>query len=177
MAERTDRKRLIEYLPNLMQQFSEIKELMRVANIETDEIYARIEKTLDESFIDDCSVYGVEKYEKLLGIAAIPGESLDFRKNRVRAYWGLDGQYSYKRFVQSLNTLLDGSWNYDMICDSEHYRMTFHVYKDEHLNMLDEFFQRVLPINVFYDVHVTKDWSGSHYVGIVWQDDEIMEWR
>ncbi len=88
MAERTDRKRLIEYLPNLMQQFSEIKELMRVANIETDEIYARIEKTLDESFIDDCSVYGVEKYEKLLGIAAIPGESLDFRKNRVRAYWG-----------------------------------------------------------------------------------------
>lgn len=177
MAEIPERKRLIEYLPDFMQRFSEIKELMRVANMETDEIYSGIEKVFKESFIEECSAYGIEKYEKLLGIAAMPDEDLDFRRNRVKAYWNLDGQYNYKRFVLGLNTLLGGSWNYDMVCDSDHYAMTFHVYKSEDLSILEDFLRKVLPINVSYKVHVTKDWSASNYVGIIWQDDEIMEWR
>lgn len=177
MAEISERKRLIEYLPDFMQRFSEIKELMRVANMETDELYAEIEKVFAESFIDECSVYGIEKYEKISGISSMPGESLDLRRNRVRAYRLLGGRYNYSRFVQSLIALLGGSWNYDMICDSERYAIIFHVYKAENFGILEEFLEKTLPTNAFYKVHVTKDWSASSYAGIVWQDDEIMEWR
>lgn len=177
MAEIPERKRLVECLPDFVQRFAEIKELMRVANMETDEISSRVEEVFAESFVDECSVYGIEKYERMLGINAVPNENLDVRRNRVKAYRLLGGRYNYSRFVQSLNELLGGSWNYDMICDSENYAVTFHVYKDEHLSVLEDFLRKMLPANAFYKVHVTKDWSASNYVGIVWQDDEIMEWR
>lgn len=160
-----------------MQQFKEMKEIMHVEDEKFDLMACDTEKILNNAFIKDCDEYGIRKYESMLGIVSVFGEGLELRKNRIMAYWRMGDKYGYNQFLRSLNILLDGSYNYDMICDLEHYRMTFHVYKDEHLSMLDEFLQKVLPINVFYDVHVTKDWSGSHYVGIVWQDDEIMEWR
>ena len=49
MAELADRKKLIEYLPDFMKNFSEIKELMRVANVESDESYSRIGGVIDEA--------------------------------------------------------------------------------------------------------------------------------
>ena len=39
MAELADRKKLIEYLPDFMKKISEIKELLLVANVESDEAY------------------------------------------------------------------------------------------------------------------------------------------
>lgn len=177
MAEMMERKKLIDYLPKFIQNFSEIKELMRVTNIESDQMYPLIGKNLNEAFIEDCSEYGIRKYENSLGITAVPGESLGFRKNRVRAYWCLNKQYSYKVFVQGLDMLLGGSWNYDIVCDQEHYAMTLNVYKVEHLNMLENFLQKVLPMNISYKVDLVKDWTAGNYFGIIWQDDEILEWR
>lgn len=160
-----------------MQNFSELKELLRVVNIETDNINIQIQKILDEAFIEDCTEYGLRKYESQLGIKAVLGEKLEFRKNRVKAYWLMNMQYNYKLFVQSLNMLLGGNWNYDMVCDQENYKMTLNVYKKEHLVMLEDFLQRVLPMNIDYELHLTKDWATDSYFGIVWQDDEIFKLR
>ena len=59
---------------------------MRVANVESDEIYSRIGGVIDEAFIEDCTEYGLSKYEKQMGIISNPDEDMAIRKNRVKAY-------------------------------------------------------------------------------------------
>ncbi len=177
MAELADRKKLIEYLPDFMKNFSEIKELMRVANVESDEIYSRIGGVIDEAFIEDCTEYGLSKYEKQMGIISNPDEDMAIRKNRVKAYWCRDKQYSFGQLIRNVNILLGGSWNYDMSCDLEHYALTFNIYEDKYVHVLDGFLGTVLPENMFYTIHVAKDWAADNFICCVWQDDEILEWR
>ncbi|MDE5588231.1 MAG: YmfQ family protein [Acetatifactor sp.] len=177
MDDLVQRKELIRYLPDFMKQFFEFQEIMSAEDLQFARMDSRLQTVLNNAFIEDADEYGIRKYERLLEITAVPGESLEVRKNRVRAYWCVNRQYSYRVFVRSLDMLLGGNWNYDIICDQEHYTMTFHVYQGEHLGMLEAFLQKVLPLNIFYKVHLTKDWVAGNYFGAVWQEDELLEWR
>ena len=177
MTELVDRKKLIEYLPDFMKNFSEIKELMRVVNVESDAIYLHIGKIIDEAFIDDCTEYGLSKYEKRMGIISNPDEDMAIRKNRIKVYQCMDKQYSFGQLIKNLNTLLEGSWNYDMSCDLKHYSLVFNIYENKYLHILDEFLKTVLPENIFYTIHVAKDWVADNFICNIWQDDEILEWR
>lgn len=172
MAEMMDRKRLIEYLPDFMQNFSEIKELMRVTNIESDRIYPLIGRILDEAFIEDCSEHGIQKYEKLLGIIPNADDSLEIRRSRVRLYWNNEAPYTYRVLVRKMN-MLCGMDNYDIDPEMENYRMEFNIYNASQVAELEELLEKMLPENMAYSIYAAASHSGTASAGIVWQQDEI----
>ena len=71
-----ERKKLIEYLPEFMQTFAEMKEIMRAEDEEITAIDENLQKILDNAFIEDCDEYGIRKYETLLGIMASTEDTL-----------------------------------------------------------------------------------------------------
>lgn len=152
MAEMTDRKKLIEYLPDFMRNFSEIKELMRVTNIESDRIYPLIGRNLDEAFIEDCSQYGIRKYENCLHIIPDESESLETRKMRVLMRWCDYSPYTVRVLVNKLN-MICGVNNYDLQVDFEnyHFKVVTELGTYGSIDELAYMFESILPENIFYE--------------------------
>lgn len=152
MAEMMERRKLIEYLPDFMQKFSEIKELMQAANVETDRIYPLIGKSLDEAFIEDCSEYGIRKYESCLHIIPDESETLETRKLRVLMRWYDYAPYTFRVLINKLN-MICGVNNYDLQADLENYYFKviteLGVYGS--VEELAYMYESILPENIFYE--------------------------
>lgn len=152
MAEMMDRKRLLDYLPHFMQNFSELKELMQVANDETDLLYAAIGRMLDEAYIEDCTEYGIRKYESFLHMPHPVNEPLETRKMRVLMRWHDYSPYTYRVLLQRLN-MICGVNNYDLQPDLEDYyfkvitELGMYGGVEELIYMLES----ILPQNIYYE--------------------------
>lgn len=189
MAELMDRKKLIEYLPRFMQNFSELKELLRVANEETDLIHTQIGRILDEAFIESCTEYGLRKYENLLHIIPADGESLETRRLRVMMRWYEYSPYTFRVLVNKLN-MICGVNNYDLTADLENYyfRVQTELGSYGSMDELAYMYESILPQNIFYEsvnvlnieaacslnyggglvmstmFQLTEDWKGSQSI-------------
>lgn len=152
MAELMERKRLTEYLPRFMQNFSELKEFLRVTNNETDRISTQIGRILDEAFIMDCTEYGLRKYENLLHIIPADNESLETRKMRVLMRWYNYAPYTFRVLVNKLN-MICGVNNYELQADLENYyfKVLTELGTYGSTDELAYIFESILPQNIFYE--------------------------
>lgn len=116
------RKRLIDYLPPFMQDFAEIKAIMRTEQPELDRAWLDIQIPLADAFIMDCDEYGIKKYESFVGVRPDPEDTLDDRKARVLIYWNNFIPYTYRVLVRRLNELC-GTGNYEISGSLEDYEL------------------------------------------------------
>lgn len=147
-----DRKKLIDYLPPIMQNFAEIKQITKVEQKETDTLDYEIGRILDNAFIQDCDEYGIEKYEYILGITASNGDKLDVRKMRALARWNNSLPYSYRILIRKLD-ILCGVGEYLIEDDSKHYALRLRTYFEDKwkVNELREVLEQMLPVNIVLD--------------------------
>lgn len=176
MANILERDKLINYLPDFMKQFLEMKEVMNTEDIELNRIDSSVQDTLNNAFIADCNEYGIKKYEKLLGITALTVDTLDFRKTRVLVHWNRSIPYTYRVLVNKLN-ILCGVNDYDIVGDLENYSIDFNIYSTVNREEIEILLEKFLPQNISYNIYLTNQYLGVTHVGIVWQDDEIFELR
>lgn len=167
-----DRKKLIEYLPDFMQKFSEMKEIMRVTNMESDQIYPLIGKNLDEAFIGDCSEYGIRKYENCLHIIPDEFETLETRKLRVLMRWYNYAPYTFRVLINKLN-MICGVNNYDLNTNLENYSISISIYGKSDILEVEQYIDSILPQNIAHDIRSSIGSIMSINIGTVWQDDEI----
>lgn len=176
MADLPERKKLIEFLPPLMQSFGEIQEIMGVEEKWMDKLEDGIRKIYDNAFIEDCDEYGIRKYENLLGILLEPEDKLDTRKLRVLTRWNSTIPYTYRTLIRQLN-ILCGVNNYDIDSDLENYMISFSIYGKADTSEIKQQLDRILPVNIAYDTRQTEGYGCMGATGIVWQDDEIFTLR
>lgn len=178
MDNATERTGLLAYLPEFMQQFLEFKEIMRAEDREMDEIGSNIQVVFNNSFIESCNGYGIQKYEKLLGIKAAPQDALEWRVARVLAQWDSLRPFTYPVLLKKLDTLC-GAGNYTVGGNLEDYWLSIGVLEKftgqtgEVENLLD----KILPQNISYEVFEERPITGSMYVGAVMQQAEIVNIR
>ena len=110
-----DRKALIDYLPPFIQQFIEMQEIMKSANLETDEMDSNIENTWNNAYIVDADEDGISKYEQFLGLVPLSTDSLEVRRQRVLSAWNPETNFTIKTLIRKLNDLC-GEGN-SRICD------------------------------------------------------------
>ncbi|MEY8428714.1 putative phage tail protein [Lachnospiraceae bacterium 46-15] len=150
--EKMERKRLIEYLPQLMQGFAEMKEIMSAEDKEIDRIEANVQRALDNAFIEDCDEYGIRKYETLLGIMPSTEDTLESRKSKVLIRWNAYVPYTYKVLVRKLD-LICGADRYAISGNSEDYHLCFSTSLElfGEVRELEKLFENVLPANLYYE--------------------------
>lgn len=176
MVEFPDRKKLIELLSPFTKSFGEIQEIMRVEEEWMDKLEECIKKIYNNAFIEDCDEYGIKKYEDLLGILPESKDKLETRKIRVLARWNSMVPYTYRTLVQQLN-ILCGVNNYDIDSDLENYMISFSIYGKEDTSEIKQQLDRILPVNIAYDVRSTEGYGCAGATGIVCQYDEIFTLR
>ena len=153
MDNELQRKKLIDYIPEYTRQFSEIKEMMKVEEIQVEMIDAKIQEILDNCFIDSCNEYGIKKYEQFLNIIPNKEDTLESRKSRVKIRWNEYVPYTVRTLVRKLNAMC-GVNNYTIINDLKHYNLVvitrFTLYGE--LKEVEKLMERILPMNIHYTI-------------------------
>ena len=75
-----------------------------------------------------------------------------------------------------LNTLC-GVNNYDIDADIENYYMQFSIYSKVNIAEVEAFLEKILPLNIAYEIYYAIGDIVAGRTGIVWQDDEILNLR
>lgn len=140
---------LIEYLPGVLREIKEFKALSAVENTEVIRLWEELENLLDDQFVNDSTLNGVKRWERILGIKALDTDTLSDRKFRILTRLNEQLPYTYTNLEAQLN-LLCGRDGYKLILDSSAYALTVKVALTvkkkyaEVSNLLD----RVVPCNI-----------------------------
>lgn len=107
---------LIEYLPEYLKAYYEIKEIMKTESEELDNIKLQHAQAVDDRFVVSCGIYGASRFEKMLGITPLLDDSLETRKFRILSKQSISAPYNYM-FLMDQIEMLCGKDNYYLEMD------------------------------------------------------------
>ena len=117
----TDRK-LINYLPYFMQEYSEMQKIMETEQSEIDLLWNAVEDVFKDQCIQDATENGVSRWEYLLGISPKGTDTLDERKFRILTKLNAELPYTMGRLNQVLTNMC-GADGYSLEVKAEEYQI------------------------------------------------------
>lgn len=154
-------RKLIEYLPGVMQQLEEFKVLMAAEQKQIDGLWNIIYKMLDEAFVDTAEDIGLKRWETILKITPLDTDSVEVRRLRIHAKMIEDIPYTWSSFKRMLSSLC-GEDGYSIELKNKEYTLVIKValttkqMKDEVSKMAD----RVVPVNMILDIDLMYNTHG-----------------
>lgn len=144
--------KLIEYLPNFMQDIKEFKELFSAEDIEMEQLKVAIEKIFSEIIVKTAEGYGLDRYEKIYQINA-ESDLLEARRLKILLKINDKVPYSYKWLVNTLDTVL-GKENYKVAIDYANYNMKIEILLNysELAEILKKDLIKHIPANIKMDI-------------------------
>ena len=148
-----DRKQLIEYLPDVIGEFKEIKQIMKSEQVQADKLWSTIYNILDNAFISTEDKKGASRWESILNIKPLDRDTVQLRNYRIKARLLEDIPYTWRIFNRML-TSLRGEGGYKIMMDKDKLILTIKValtskrFKNEVSTMAD----RVVPLNIILDI-------------------------
>lgn len=151
-----------------MQDFAEIKAIMKAENPEFDQAWLDIQIPLADAFIMDCDEYGIKKYETLVGVVPNPEDTLDERKARVLVYWNNFIPYTYRVLIRKLNNLC-GIGNYEISGDLRNYELFLNINLmfSGQMQSLEHLIIQTVPMNMNCDIKNEFTCNISGFIGCV----------
>lgn len=108
---------LIAYLPQFIQEYREMQQIMSAENPEFKLTWEETQKIKDNQYIISCDEVGIARFERILKITPTSEDTLQSRISRVLIRWNDVVPYTWKVFLQKLQTLcgddfdLNEDWN------------------------------------------------------------------
>lgn len=157
-----ERKKIIEYLPTLLQEFREFKTITLVEQTELDKMLTEVEKVLNNQFVSDADEVGVSRYEKILKIQKKATQTLDERKFKILAVINATIPYTTTTLCEQLEHLC-GKNGYTVNLLNDDYTIEVKVELTAKNNFLSvkEILSNTLPCNMIvklelkYNQHTT----------------------
>ena len=97
---------LVSYLPPFLAEYREINEALSAEDPEFGLVWKAADKALKNEFIATADEYGISRFEKMLGIFPMPGESTETRRQRVQLKWLAMLPYTLPRLRETLEAVL-----------------------------------------------------------------------
>ena len=140
---------LLEYLPQFLQQFEELRQIMAAENPEFQAVSDKVNVVLDNTFIMYCNEDGIRRFEALMNIYPLPGDTLEVRRSRVMTRWNDVVPYTMKAFRQKI-VVLQGNDNVQINLDADNYKITVitHLEKQGQQDDLAYLFKTMIPCNM-----------------------------
>lgn len=142
-----DRK-LIDYLPPVLQSVMEFAAITGAQQPEIEAAWDALNLVMDNQFIDTATEAGVTVWEKELNIVPLATDTLDDRKQRLKTAWTYGVVYTYNWLVDWLKTSC-GESNPPPTINDYTLRVSLPVSVD-YLHILDDM-RRYISANVLID--------------------------
>lgn len=162
MAELPMRPPITNLLPLFMQQFREFQEILRIEEMELEQIESAVSCTLDEGFIYDCDEYGIGRYEKMFRITPKATDTLDDRRFRILTKLNEQTPYTLPKLRKILTNLCgEGNCSADIIARTYVLIVRVGLAAKSNYNDVENLLQRIVPMNMainlslLYNPHAT----------------------
>ena len=96
---------LIEYLPEFIQEYQEIKEIMAAEQVDVEASWDAVTNALNDQFVVDATETGISRWEKILSIVPMTTNTLDERKFRILARLNEQLPYTEEKLNEMLTSL------------------------------------------------------------------------
>jgi len=142
-------KNTIEYLPEYMAELTEMQELYNGLQPEFDLMYNKKDSAMKECFAVTCQGFGLERYEKMLGITPLYTDSISDRRLRVLAAINGDTPYTFESVYNKL-VLLCGEGNVFMEYGKDKYtlRVMIRLNAKNKFDSVVKMLREMLPCNI-----------------------------
>ena len=114
---------LKQYMPTYYDGIREMNELLNIEDNLFSEYSIEFDKVKANQFIMTADLDGIEIYERILGITATTGESLDFRRYRALNRWVDITPYTHNALYSKI-ARLQGNENFQIVYDQQKYKIT-----------------------------------------------------
>lgn len=140
-----------DYLPEYVQEYQEIKEIMNVEDYELQIADDESEVIKNNLFIQSCNEKGIARFEKIMNITPLETDTLESRISRVMTRWNESLPYTEDFLKRKLNSLC-GTNNYELTKNYEEYEMnlTTHLELSGQIEELLILLDDIIPANIDY---------------------------
>ena len=144
---------LIQYLPNVLHDVAEFKEITNTENPEFNLTWRSMQDVFDDQFIMQSTVNGVKRWEKILNIYPKASDTLEIRKFRILTLLNRHLPYTHRTLIQMLGTMF-GEGNFEVLLNYNEYALSIEfrvapldwkVYRDT--------MQEVIPCNLIFETY------------------------
>lgn len=144
-----------EYWPLIVKNTAEFGQIAAAENPEFNMLAECIYRVLKDGFIADATEYGVERWEKIIGISPTAGDTLDDRKARILYYLSVKLPYTWRVLKQMLTDYIGDAFVMEYVNDEG--KLVIHTDRisDDKLQTIQDLLERVLPKNIEV-VHYNK---------------------
>lgn len=147
---------LAEYLPPFLREYKELRAVMEAENPELETAWKAARRVLDNEFIETADEFGITRFEKLLGIVPLVGDTLESRRARVYSRWFTELPYTLRMFVKKVEMMSGGS-EFSVTEDYDNYRVrvdtAFELFRQT--DELERLVELMFPCNIEADVRNT----------------------
>lgn len=145
--------KLIEYLPTFIRSY---REMMLITDSQQEEfniLLTEKDQILNNAFVLDADEYGVERYESILGILAIPSQSLDDRKFNIQVKLNEQLPYTVRMLIEKLTNLC-GEGNFEVSTVSSEYKLDVKIALsiESNFDSVKSLVENVVPCNLITSV-------------------------
>lgn len=146
MAKEVD---LLSYWMPVLRNLKEFKEIAKAEEPEIRNILEAIDRTLNNMFIETADEYGIERFEKMMGIYPEEGADLETRRFEVSVKWNDKLPYT-EETLNNLLLVLCGENGYGLTMDYDNYKLIVKLaLENEHnFDEVAEMLDRVVPANL-----------------------------
>jgi hypothetical protein len=144
---------LIGYLPEVIKKIREYQALMYGEQPEIFDLFIGIDTALNNQFIITATEYGVERWEKILGIVPKATFTLDERKFTILAKLSEQLPFTY-RMLEQMMTQLCGEDGFRITLQNEIYTLNVSVdlTAANNFNDVDALLKRTCPANLIINL-------------------------
>lgn len=146
--------RIHEYLPETLKDVIDLKLLNEDLDIELEQLDGYITGIGKEVIVKSASLYGIEKWEKALGITPKDGDSLETRRFRVNNLLTSKLPYTYRWLIKKLTQITGSPSGYTLNINQNDYAITI-VLSGLDTNMMIEVqkqLRNAIPSNMVLEI-------------------------
>ena len=172
---------LLTALPPVLQQ---IKELAAICDLEQPHfagVWPKIQQVLDEQYPQICGEYGLQRWEKMLGL--VPSSNADLNERRQAVLLMLNEQLPFT--LARLRELLarvapNGGYELELLPEEYLLRLRLNLAEKSYLRVLRQVLERTLPANMLLELELLYNSHGqlaayTHGQLAAWQHKTIRE--
>ena len=143
---------LLSYLPQFMQEYREIRNIMASEEPELRLLWELLRKVFNNQFIQYCDEDGISKFEEMLGLHRYENDTLEIRIFRVLTYWNDQIPYTWRVLVNKMDQLC-GAGNYELRPNFNAYELGITTKFDDakKYDELNNMLKTILPANLGFN--------------------------
>lgn len=152
------------YWASIVRDTAQFGQIAIAENPEFNRLADCLFRLLDDSFIHSATVYGVERWEKILEISPAAGDTLDDRKARILTYLNIKLPYTWRVLKNLLQTVL-GEDKFVLDYVNDECKLIVHTDRvsEQKLQLVRDLLGKVLPLNLVVEMY-------NHTIEMSWKE-------